>query len=278
MKYGIPQIDTQDLNVAEGAQIGAETTVLASFDEFISVGNIQLVQPGSGTLNEDPTYNDPGAGNGYDLQLVCKDGVRSAVQIVVTLACTFSDGTQGNAVAQFAGPQGGWAENQTENMPIALSADLTGTAGNVAKKIRTIDGIVSIAGGSARSRFDIFALPDSDSWFNISCAMNKEPTLPIPKSHPIRCGYESSRFVKRIPGDPGKVTLTTKRRSYGDGLERLNGHRVSIMFVHQKDGYLLTERQVFGGLRFAAQSKFPDADGEAEVSAESFFEQAAIFI
>ena len=275
MKYNIPTIATNDLNVAEASQIGAETTVLASYAEFVSVGNISLLAPGSGTLNPDNTFI-PSAG--LDMQLVCHDGIPSAVQAIIQLNVKFADNSTGTATAQFNGPEGGWAENQTENLPQGLATDLTGDDANTGKQIKSIQGIASITGGSTSARFDIVALPDSSTWFNISCAMNKEPTLPVAKSHPIRCGYNPSRFVKRIPGDPGKLQLTTKRRSYGDGLERLNGHRVSIMLVHQKDGYLLTERQVFGGLRFNAQPKFPDADAEAEVTAESFFESFAVFI
>ena len=279
MKYAIPTIATADLLVAESAQIGAETTLLASYDEFISVGNISMPAAASGVLNPDPSYTDPGQNLGRDLVLITDDGVMSAVQIVVTLAVIVDDGSlhgaAGTATATFSGPTGGWAENQTNNMPKGLAADLN-VVGNPAQKIRTITGVVSVAGGSANSKFDIWSLPVT--WFNISCVMQKDPTLPVSKSHPIRDGYNPSRFVKKIPGEPGKLALTTKRRSYGDGLERLNGARVSVMLLQQKDGYLVTERQIYGGLRFAANPKFPDADAEAEVTAESFFEDWAIFI
>ena len=279
MKYNIPTIANTDLNVAESAQIGAEITLLASYDEFISVGNISMPVPASGILNPNTTFIDPGQNNGLDMQLITDDGVLSSVQIVVTLAVVVDDGTlngvPGVAVASFSGPAGDWAENQSFNMPKGLATDLT-VVGNPIQKIRSITGVVSVVGGSANAKFDIWALPGN--WFNISCVMQKDPTLPVSKSHPIRDGYNPSRFVKKIPGEPGKLALTTKRRSYGDGLERLNGARVSIMLLSQKDGYLICERQVYGGLRFAANPKFPDADAEAEVTAESFFESWAVFI
>ena len=279
MKYNIPTIATADLLVAQSAQIGAEITVLASYDEFISVGNISMPVVASGVLNPNTTYGDPGQNKGLDMQLVTDDGILSAVQIVVTLAVVVDDGTlngaPGTAVASFSGPAGDWAENQSSNMPKGLATDLI-VVGNPAQKIRTITSIVSVVGGSANSQFDIYALPGT--WFAISCVMQKDPTLPVSKSHPIRSGYNPSAFVKKIPGDPGKLALTSKRRSYGDGLERLNGARVSIMLLSKKDGYLVCERQVYGGLRFAANPKFPDADAEAEVTAESFFELWAVFI
>ena len=279
MKYNIPTISAADMNVAESAQIGAEVTVLASYEEFVSVGSISLPAAASGVLNPDSTYVDPGMGNGYDMQLVANDGILSAAQVVVTLAVILDDGSSngvaGSAVATFSGPTGGWAENQTNNLPMGLAADLV-VAVTPAKKIRSVVGVTSVVGGSANSQFNLQALPSN--WFSIPCTMQKDPTLPVAKSHPIRCGYNPSRFVKKIPGDPGKLALTQKRRSYGDGLERLNGNRVSIMLLTQKDNYLVTERQVFGGLRFNANSKFPDADAEAEVSAESFFETFAVFI
>ena len=285
MKYNIPAIATADLNVAESAMIGAEVTVLASMEEFESVGNVSLPAAASGVLNLDPTYADPGPGGGIDMVIIADDGILSTTQIIVTLAVILDDGSEdgvaGQAVATFgtptaAGPQGGWAANQTFDLPKGMATDLLVQGEHASLQIRTITGIVSVTGGATLSQFDIWGLPDD--WFDISCAMQKDPTLPVSKSHPIRCGYNPSRFVKKIPGDPGKLSLTTKRRSYGDGLERLNGHRISIMLLVQKDGYLVVERQVYGGLRFAGSPKFPDADAEAEVAAESFFETFAVFV
>jgi len=274
MRYNIDPISGGDIRVAEAAQIGAEVTVMASYEDLTSVGSISITAPTSGTFAGENSYTAPSAG--HDMQLLCANGVRSAAQVVVTLGVTFADDTAGSAVATFNGPQGGWGNDTTFNLPQFLSVDIIGAAGNSAKKIKTVNSLTSIAGGSAGAKFDIVALPVD--WIPITCSMNKEPTLPVTKSMPIRCGYNPSRFTKKVPGDPGSLSLTTKRRSYADGLERLNGHRVSIMLVHKKDDALLTERNIFTGVRFMAQPKFGDGEAEAEVTAEGNFEGVAIFV
>ena len=114
MKYNIPAIATADLNVAESAMIGAEVTVLASMEEFESVGNVTLPAAASGELNLDPTHADPGPGGGIDMVIIADDGILSTTQIIVTLAVILDDGSEdgvaGEAVATFgtptaAGPQ-----------------------------------------------------------------------------------------------------------------------------------------------------------------------------
>ena len=141
-----------------------------------------------------------------------------------------------------------------------------------------MDSLTSISNGDGGNRFEIVSLPDLESGYvEIGCAKSKEPTLPVTASVAIPCRYDGSSDIKKGRSVPGKLAVSTRMNTSGDGLLRLNGQKVTAMTELWKEDEVLTERVVYEGWRPASNPKSGDGDDEAEVTSEGMFERFFIF-
>jgi hypothetical protein len=351
MKLAIPTIADDDLEIANSAEVGAESTLRVAFDDTLIVGELTqgVDVPGSdwSPLN---AYKPPSGTLGRDLAVLCANGVKSTEQIVLQFNVHLAGvGTPAATASAVFNPPA-YAQNQTFNFPLGLAVDLnvdngpatfadaattTGSAvvtsasaaftaadvgkaisgtgipvgatilsrqsatqitlsGNAtatatgvsitiqgrvdrsATKIRTVDSIAAITGGLLGDRFEIVAFPDS--FVDVMCATDKNPTIPVPKSIAIPCGYNGSRWIKKGRSEAPNLEVAAKLTSGGDGLMRMNGHRVTAMIEVHKEDRLLTERQLFGNWRPSASPRMGDGDAEAEVRATGLYETWAVFV
>lgn len=274
MRYQIDPIASDLLPVARSKVIGAEFVHKANYDGWVDVAAILMQAPTSGTLTATAGFQ-PVAG-GLDMVVRCANGVRSTGALVLTFGVTFSDTTTGSATATLTPPV--WAKDQSFNFPQGMAVDLIGTAGNSLKKITSVDSLTSISNGGGGNRFEILSLPDPASdYFELACVKSNDPKLPVTKSIAIPCRYDGSSDVKKGRSDPGSLSIATRFNTGGDGLLRLNGHRVSILTEVWKEDMVLTERYVYENWRPQANPKSGDGDDEAEVTAEGMFERFCIF-
>ncbi|HEX4630020.1 MAG TPA: hypothetical protein VH188_03575 [Chthoniobacterales bacterium] len=280
MKFAIPPFADEDLDIAASATLGLETLLSVSFTPVKLVGTLtQGADVPTSVWGQDGAYKNPAGTVGVDMVMVCDNGVLSDEEIDITFDITIEGvGTPaGTAKAIFKPPT--YAQNDTFNFPIGLAAELTVQgAGNAGKKIHSITGInvAGIVGGKAGNRFKILVLPDD--FLAVACAMDKNPTPRSPKSVPIPCGYDAARWVKKGRSDPPTLELSAKYTSYGDGLPRVNGHRITAMLETVKDDRLLTERMVIGGWRPTITLRHGDGDSEDEARATGLFEEMAVFV
>lgn len=261
MRYNFV-VPGQDLAVANTPELGGESKrVKVAYGDVGLIAEIPMQAPNSGTLTmATPAFAFDNA-NGNDLQVRCKTGVPSDVDVVLTFAVTFQDNTGGSATATFNIPD--YALNQSSDLPMGLTVDLVGTAGNSAKKIKSIAGLSSVVGASRGATFQLVALPDTTAWWDIPGCTSKSETLNVPKPKSVAHGLDGSRWTKFGMSEPGKLDLEALHLGAGDGLQRLN-HRpfVALVEVYAEDR-VLKERHVYGGCRgaFNADRK----DGEDEV-------------
>lgn len=350
MKLAIPTIADEDLDIANSAEIGAESTVKVAFGDTALAGEYeQGASLGAGVWTPENAFKAPAGTAGRDLVVICANGVRSTEEIVIVFGVTLAGlGTPaGTATARFNPPAG--AENDTFNFPIGLavdlnaddadfivtdvattdespvitsaggnfvaadvgktvtgagipalttilsrqsatqvtlSADATATATGVdvtiedrdlsAQGIRTITGIESISGGNTGNRYAVVAF--ADDWVDVRCAMDKTPTIAVGKSIPIACGYNGARWIKKGRSEPPTLELSAKYTSGGDGLMRLNGHKVTVLIETKKEDRLLTERQLYGNWRPTVAARKGDGDNEAEARATGMYELFAVLV
>lgn len=351
MRFAIPTIADDDLDIANSAEIGAEVKTKISYSPVLLVGELlQGDDVPSSEYSADNTYKPPAGTAGRDLQVICANGVRSDEEIILDFNVVF-DGAgapAGLARAKFNPPA--YAQNDTFNFNVGLAVDLipvsepartvndgattsasavvtsataaftagdvgkgisgtgipanttilsrqsatqvtmsanataTGTGvaitvatrDNSAKKVRSVTSVAAITGGSNGNRFEIVNIPDD--WVEVKCTTDKNPDLPVPKSIAIACGYDGARWVKKGRSDPPTLEIGAKYSSGGDGLMRLNGHKVAAMMEVRKDDRLLTERLVFGGWRPKATPKKGEGDTESTVTATGMYERFAVFV
>lgn len=273
MKYNFT-IPAADIPVANAPELGGESRLYISYEEFAVVAEITQVAPNSGNyVAQAPAFNF--TNDGKDLALLAKTAIRSDVNVVVDFGVTFEDDTTGTARATFTKPS--TAQNQTANLPVGLAVDISGLAGNALKKIKAINSILAFTGGEINNVFQVISLPSN--WNLIGCAKSKNFTPPgVIKAKPIACGLNGSAFVVGGMSDPGSLELEALHFTYGDGLSQLNGHRGAIMVARYAAGRVLSERLVGGGFRAQTKVNRGDGDDEARDVSSGLVEIFAVFV
>lgn len=268
-RQAIPAIANDDLDIAASAILGLEKRVFYALEDVIAVGEVSQ-SAADGTLSADPTFVADAAG--LDMQVSLLNAVKSDVSIVLTFGVTFDDASTGTATATFVAPD--WARDQSFNFPIGLAVDLIGTGYDSDKKIKTIDSLDSLAGGSAGARYGIISAPDEADYIQLPCVKNVNPMPPTSESVPIPCGYQAARWTKKGREATPTLSITSADPGAIESLNRLNGFRVTIKLEIVKDDRIMTSRQIYGGWRPKVTPTLPDGNGEAEVTAEGPYETA----
>ena len=271
MKYQF-SIPTADLPAVNTPELGGESKrVYASYQEFAIAGSIAMTAPTSGTLTAAIPPFVPDQSLGADFQLRCKTAIVSASDVVVAFNVVFLDDVVGVAQAAFAVPA--YAQNQSKSLPMGLCVDLTGTAGNSAKKIKTITSLASITGGSNGAQFELISLPDV--WYFIQGCTSKAETLNVPKAKPIAWGLDGSAWTKFGLSEPGKIDFEALHISYGDGLQRWNGTPFTAMVEVWANDVILKERHIYGGCRGAFNADRKDGEDEVKDKGTAEFNKFA---
>lgn len=162
------------------------------------------------------------------------------------------------------------------NLPPGLAVDFTTSI--VGSTVRSIVDIESVDGASAGARFAVIAIPDDSTFKEIACTEGKDIDLPTPQSIAIACRYNAARWVKKARSNVPNFGFKAKYTSYGDGLMRLNGHRVTVRLDTRKDDRILSERMFIGGWRPIVKLTRPEGEGESMVESTGMFETVAVFV
>lgn len=273
MKYNF-QIPAADIPVAAAPELGGESRLFISYENFAVVAEITQAAPNSGnyaTVLPAFAFN----ANGDDLAMLAKTAIVSDDDVEFVFGVTFGDNTSGTARATFAKPSS--AQNQTSNLPIGLAVDINGDGGNALKKIKSINSIQSITGGQINNVFQIVSLPNN--WQLIGCAKSKNFTPPgVVKPLAVACGLNASAYVVAGMSDPGQLDMEALHFTYGDGLSQLNGHRGSVMVARYAAGRVLAEQLVVGGFRGQTKNNRGDGDDQARDVTVGLCEIFAVFV
>ena len=267
-------IPVADIPVANAPELGGESRLFFSYENFAVVAEITQPAPNSGNyVAQAPAFDFTASGK--DLALLAKTGIVSAVNVVVDFGVTFDDDTTGTARATFSKPS--YAQNTSSNLPVGLAVDINGLAGNALKKIKAINSIVSFTGGEINNVFQVVSLPSN--YFLVGCAKSKNFTPPgVVKAKPVACGLNGSAFVVGGMSDPGNIDLEALHFTYGDGLSQFNGHRGTAKVERYAGGRVLSERLVMGGFRAQTKNNRGDGDDEARDVSSGICEIFAVFV
>lgn len=273
MKFAIPPFDAADLDLAGSATIGAESLLSLSWDDVIEVGTLVQTGDTAGVFTAQAGYDTTTA---RDIIIFADNGLLSAAQIVITFNVNYDapGTTVGTARATFTPPS--YALNQGFDFPQGFAMDLTVQgSGNAGKKIFSVNSLATITGGKSNNRWRLFTLPTTFQF--VACVMDKNPGFPSPKAVAIPCGYDGSRWIKKGRSEPPTLECSAKYTSFGDGLMRANGFRLTAMLETVKDDRLLTERAIFTGWRPTVTARRGDGDAEDEARATGNYETAMVF-
>ena len=272
MKYQPTALSAADQELAKEPEVGAELNVSWSASPFGIITNVEQSGTAAGALVAQPSaYDVPAAG--MDMQVVCLNAVVSTAPIVLTLNVVDEDDSSTTAVATLAKPD--WLGDSSADLPQGTAFDLTPATG-ASKKIKSVTSVASITYGATGNKFAIVGLPTS--WNGVGCVQSVDPSLAIPGSKALRCGFNPSRFVKAVPGEVSSLTITALYTVVLQGLAALNGLKVCIRVDKKRADRVTVETMVIGGYRPVAKSPGGDGDAETVTTAEGPFENAAIFV
>jgi hypothetical protein len=273
MKYNFT-VPAADIPVANAPELGGESRLFLSYENFAVIAEITQPAPNSGNyVASAPAFDFTASGK--DIALLAKTAIVSDVNVVIDFGVTFDDNTSGTARGTFSKPS--YAQNQTSMLPVGLAVDINGLTTNALKKIKSINSIISFTGGEANNVFQVVSLPSN--WNLIGCAKSKNFTPPgVVKAKAVACGLNGSAFVVGGMSDPGTIDLEALHFTYGDGLSQLNGHRGAIMIARYAGGRVLSERLVGGGFRAQTKNNRGDGDDEARDVSSGICEIFAVFV
>lgn len=273
MKYNFV-VPVADIPVANAPELGGESRLFLSYENFAVVAEITQPAPNSGNyVAQVPLFDF--TSDGKDLALLAKTAIVSLANVVIDFNATFADDTTGIARATFSKPS--YAQNTSAYLPVGLAVDINGLSGNALKKIKSLNSINAFTGGEANNVFQVVSLPSN--YFLVGCAKSKNFTPPgVIKAKAVACGLNGSAFVVGGMSDPGNIDLEALHFTYGDGLSQLNGHRGVAMVARYAGGRVLSERLVMGGFRAQTKNNRGDGDDEARDVSSGICEIFAVFV
>lgn len=272
MKYTPTTINQAQLDILNAPYLGGEWAVYMSHVAAVPIADIDLTAASAGVLTDNGATALPSGGT--DLQVACKNPLRSTVNTVITIACTDADDAAVNLVATFAPPA--WAANQSKNFQRGYAVD--GVPSVLNKTFKTITSLTSVVGGAANCGFTIWQLPAQADYTLIGCVSDVEWNDKARTAKGIDCGMETDAFVKQGKTLPGELKIGHKMKGFADGIARFGGHKATVMLVGIKDGVVTADRVVFTQFIIAPKMRMPEGEGEAMAEGDGKFVEALYFV
>lgn len=220
--------------------------------------------------------------NGAHTITVVSSTVVTLQGVTVTTAGTVSAATgihTGTASATFSATD--YADDTTGALPQGLGVDLTPDEAYYAALttgIRTVNSLAGITGGAKGAKFALVALPDSDDWYEIPGATDKNIVYPTFSSVPIPERYDPAKWNVKGRGENPTLDISARGITFGRGLARYNGQSLSIKIETHHDDELLVQRMVFGHCRLTMDGKGGDGNDVTMNSAKGSFAEFLVFI
>ena len=267
MKYVPSSVAQSDLDVALAPYLGGEFAVYMSRVAAYRVGVVDTTSSGTGTA-ANATYTAlPGITlpvGGVDLQLGLTTELRSAVPLVVVLACTNETAAATTVTFTFATPNR--VADQSSNFPRGYAVDGVLALGT---KVKTITGLQAVTGGASNQKFTLYQLPEATDYVLVGSSTEKSFNTKSRKPVGIDQGMEADAFVKRGKTGKGEFTIDSKFGTMLDRLTRFDGAKVTVMMVGIKEGQVTTDRIVLTQAVPGVTVDLPDGEGEAVEKAAS---------
>ncbi len=254
--FAPPTLVPADYNIALGPLKGAEKKLKISTQPSFALGEIKLTGASAGTYV--PSIADNLALADRPSSLIASlrnpvDGNGAAVVLQIM-------GTdQGSAVlsgrATFAPPV--YAQNQDFTLPEGYGVDVVVPDG---KKFMSITSVVPV-GTDAKTRgcsIRIFGLPDLSTFSLVPYRVRLDYNQGVREPSPTQDGNDMSAYIK--PGDrPVKTfNITGKIPSQADGIQRINGRRVTGLAYEEKEDVVVAANEYFMGLIITAKQTHPE--------------------
>lgn len=261
--------------VALKPSLGYEQQLYVSTTSYGNLGTIEVVAPNSGTYS--PNVADNLALVGVPLELMVmlnKDVDLGGQPLTVTVNGLDSNSSACTGVAVFQPPA--YAQDQTFGFPKGWAQEVT-TSGQAGKKWKSIASVSITYAGSATPEILLIAVPTADftsagTFVKVATKVSLDYSLKAPEPTAVRDGRDEGRYIKSGNIPLGKMNITAKSPDAADGLQRLNGRRVTGWVRELKEDQVNTMNIFVGGLIITGEPKVGEDVQPTEFSTTGMFE------
>lgn len=265
-------LSSAQVAIARKPELGWESEVYFAAESCVELGTVLCTTAAVGEYTPAGGLGIPTGGR--DVLLRCLSpcaGTGGAM--AVTFNVTLDDDSADTAVATFQIPTYTDAVN-LNFFPIGCCSDFVPTTvGNVAKKIKTIGTLVSVANMTAGNRFQLYCVPNSASFNYISCTTSKAGKFNLPKVIEIPSGNNAAAFTKSGRSESNMVSIGFKDRGVLEQLNRFTGAQGTIRLDVIKDATVLSNRILYSGVYIFPSTERGDGDDVVEAKTEGPYEQ-----
>ncbi len=274
MRCSLPALNSAQIQVAKGPEMGVESIIKVSAVEAILCGKVSVDASGNVTWVPEPGL-DLGA-TGMDLHLKVNFMPTATSAPSVTVTGTLGDDTPGTAVAALTVPA--WFPDQSKVFQEAFSEDfIPAGGGNSAKLVKAIAS-VAVTNVPNNSEFLIYATPLAANFIEQGWKRGAEGAYNVPSTVSFPEGYNPSRVVKAGRGEERELTLEFAHIAAGYALGRYNGKRVSVLIQVKKNRHSVhTTNVLYTGYIPSSSPARGDGNDEVKETSRGKFEDCLVF-
>lgn len=275
MLYAPSPIANADVGIAQRPFLGGEFAVYYTFKQATLLATVTLTGATTGTLLREPGTVLPAA-PGANLQLALLTPLYNAPgDLAVTVSAKGATTATLEGTATFANPS--WLRDQSGNWPLGASQDIITTADEKFVTGSPDIALGTVANGVAGTKLGLYQLPEVADWILIGCTGEIRVSDKSRRPKNIACGLNQSAFIKPGNTEIGTVNVSSKVRSFLEGLQRIRGQRVTLMCVGTKEDTVTTDRMVLTSAIMSTPVRVPEGDGEVMAESEGQYEDALFF-
>jgi hypothetical protein len=274
MRLALPALNSAQIQVAKGPEMGVESIVKVSVVEAVLCGKITVDASGNASWAPEPGL-DLGA-TGMDLHLKVNYMATASLAPSVTLNCTLADDTVGTAIAALTVPS--WFPDQSKTFQEAAGEDfIPQGAGNSAKLVKAISG-ATVTNVPNNAEFLVYASPLAANFKEQGWKRGAEGAYNVPSTVSFPEGYNPSRVVKAGRGEERELTLEFAHIAAGYALGRYNGKRVSVLIEVKKNRHQVhTTNVLYIGYIPSSSPSRTDGNDEVKETSRGKFEDCVVF-
>lgn len=237
--------------VALKPALGYELQLYVSQQPATNLGTIEVVAPNSGTYTPNVSDNLVLAGVPQELLVALNRDVDLGGQaLTVTVNGTDSTNAPCTGIAVFQPPA--YAQDQSFAFPARWAHEVT-TTGQAGKKWKAVLSVSIAYAGAATPEILLLGMPSADftsqgTFVKIGTKVNidYDPKVPMPTA--VQDGRDKGKYIKTGEIEIGKLEITAKSPDAADGLQRINGRRVTGWLREAKEDQVNTQNIFVGGL------------------------------
>jgi|GEM_PF-6580457 len=270
MKANLGPFTPEQVEIGFKPEIGLETKVYFAPEVCSKLGRFRASAAAAGTYATEGGPQIPAAGRNVVAVVSSPLGAVGSAAMSITFDVTLDDDSQDTATADFSIPA--YSAFQGDVWGFGTGRDLVpDTPGNEGLGIKSIDAFNACVGLADGIQFDLYSVPDEDSYVFIGNTTSKNLPSDAPMQLAIPEGYDAAAYTKVGRGDISDLGIEYRYKGLTEQLTRFNGVPGTLRCDVDKEGVVVWERHVYTGYRPMVTTSRGDGNEEVIGNASGSF-------